>query len=1008
MGAVEFGASVVLGASLANNFGPVLGSAEKRIGALGKAVDKARLGKRLSGEILRLGASLEELRRRKQALGGTSEFLDRKIARVEKAMGAATRKARFHGLEIGNAAKAHREFGEAIDRSQAKLRKARRQEARRERQQYRRSLVADAMPTLGAAYGAARLFGKAMEVEERQVHLQTVINTDDGDTEAAAQRAREHAAEFARNSLATETEVLEIQYNLHSAGLGEAAATAGAEVAHKVAVATKGNSDQVAAVIGTTFNNLGDSIAGADPAEKIGRIGDVLTQVQQKYQINDFGQLGEGMAEAAAGATRAKLPFEQAAVAIGMMNNAGTTGSSAGTALNAVLRQLPDAAEKLGFSAVRGSDGSLDLAASLAELRERLPPEDEVDARARAIQNLFGDEGAKGLGPLLENLDQYREGIDAAGASEGTFESAYGEISETSSAKWQMAKQNIEQVGTALADALLPTVGFASDILRRAAGFVASLAQRFPWLAAAVGSVAIAFVGFVAGRLVFSYLRSLSKDVGEAIRAFRRFAKQLTLTNIKTKALAVGGALRRFGTSVMDTARTGRQALVRFGRQLTLTNLRMRALAVGGAVKKFGSALVGLASGGIKAAIAGLRALGAAIAANPIGLIITAVVLAAALIWKYWEPIKAFFARLFAPLVEFARPIFAWIGGKVSAVAGWILARLRPVGAFFRRLFAPLVEFARPIFAWISAKVSAVAGWILARLRPVAAFYGRVFGAVLEFLRPVFAWIGAKIAAIVGWARKALGVVGPAFAVLLGPIGLLIGAAVLLWKFWEPIKGFFAGLWNGIAAGASAAFGFLGRVWEGVKSAFSGLRSVVQGAVGAVFSWLENFSLADIGKNLLSTLGDGILAAKDAVVEKVGAVFGAVRNLLPFSDAREGPFARLTTSGAAILGTVGEGVRRAGPGPLRRPLQSALGAAVVGLGVPTAAPGVPGLHAGSPPAPPARSAPAQIVISPGALVVNFQGAPDDPARIVAEVERQLADLFRRAANEARLLETDDA
>ena len=394
----------------------------------------------------------------------------------------------------------------------------------------------------------------------------------------------------------------------------------------------------------------------------------------------------------------------------------------------------------------------------------------------------------------------------------------------------------------------------------------------------------------------------------------------------------------------------------------------MRALAIGGAVKKFGSALVGLASGGIKAAIAGLRALGTAIAANPIGLIVTAVVLAAALIWKYWTPIKAFFGRLFAPLVRFARPVLAWIGTKVIVAAALIYKYWAPIKTFFARLFAPLVEFARPVLAWI----------------------------------------GAKVAAVVGWVRKALAVVGPAFLLLLTPIGLLIGAAILLYRNWEPIKAFFAGLWSGIAAGASAAFGFLGRVWEGVESAFSGLRSIVQGAVGAVVSWLKDFSLADIGKNLLATLGDGILAAKDAVVEKVGAVFGAVRNLLPFSDAREGPFARLTTSGAAILGTVGEGVRRAGPGPLRRPLQSALGAAVVGLGVPTAAPGVPGLHAGSPPAPPARSAPAQIVISPGALVVNFQGAPDDPARIVAEVERQLADLFRRAANEARLLETDDA
>ena len=999
MASFEFGAKVVLGASLANDFGAIVGSAEKTIGAFGKAVERALPGRKVGGDAVRLGSALEGLRQRQQEAGGASVLLGGEIARTERAFAALARRVGAYGLEIGRAAEAQRRFSKDLVRGQAQSARPGRREARREGRPVRRGPITDAPPSPG--FGAGRFPGKAMEIEEKPTPLQTVSDSDDDDTVAAAPRARGQAA---------------------------------APIARRIAVAVRGDSDQVAAIIGAAFHDLRDSVAGADPAEKIGRIGEILTRVRQKIAIGDFGRLGEGLAEIAAAAIRARLPFEQAVVALGRMNDAGTAASRAGAALHRVPDLLPAAAAAPGLSADRSSGGSLGLAASPVASGVSRP--EGIGRRARPIGELFGDDGSRGSVSFLENLDAFRDAVEAAGG----FESAYASIPESASAPRQMAGQNLQGAGAAIADTLQPVVGWVSD------------------------------------------LRSLGADLKETFDALRQFRRQLTLTNLKAKALAVGGALRRFGTSVLDTARTARGGLARLGRQLTLTNLRMRALAVGGAVQKFGSALIGLASGGIKAVIGGLRALGAAIAANPIGLIVTAVVLAAALIWKYWEPIKAFFGRLFAPLVEFARPVFAWISAKVSAVAGWIYARLRPVAAFygrvfgaiveflrpvfawigakiaaivgwvrkalavvgpafavllgpiglligaaaliwkywepikafFARLFAPLVEFARPILAWIGGKVSAVAGWIFARLRPVGAFFGRVFGAVLEFLRPVFAWIGAKIAAVVGWVRKALGVVGPAFAVLLGPIGLLIGAAVLLWKFWEPIKGFFAGLWNGIAAGASAAFGFLGRIWEGVKGAFSGLRSVVQGAVGAVVSWLENFSLADIGKNLLATVGDGILAAKDAVVEKVGAVFGAVRNLLPFSDAREGPFARLTTSGAAILGTVGEGVRRAGPGPLRRPLQSALGAAVVGLGVPAAASGISALPAGAPPAPPAGAAPAkQIVVSPGAvspgaIVLHFHGPTDDPAWVAREVERQLADLFRRAANEARLLETDDA
>ena len=920
MATTEFAASVVVGATLARNFGQTLGTAQSRIRRLGDAAAKARIGKEISGDLSRLQGRLSELQREQLSAAGSSETLEREIRAVGAALRESKDRAKAHGLEIGDATREHRRFSDELDRTERKL----------ERSQERQSRLADlrstAAPVLGLAYAASRAVGSAMEVEEKQVYLRTVINTDDGDAEAAAERARKHAAEFARNSLASETEVLDIQYNLHSAGLSEAAATAGAEIAHKVAVATRGDSDQVAAVIGTTFNNLGEAIAGADPAEKIARIGDVLTQVQQKYQITDFGQLGEGMAEAAAGATSAKLPFEQAAVAIGMMNNAGTTGSSAGTALNAVLRQLPKAAEKLGASVVRTSDGSLDLAGSLAALRESLPPEDEVDARARAIQELFGDEGAKGLVPLLAGLDQYRDGLEAAGASAGTFETAYDEIADSAGGQWKMFVQNIQQVGTAFGSALLPVVGPVSAGLAAVAGWTGSLLESVPGLGAGIAGLVGGFAALVVVKRARAYLGTFGDEVRQA-----------------------------------------KAALVRMGRSLTLTNLKMKALAVGGAIKKAGSALVGLASGGLKAAAAGFRALTGAIAANPIGLVITGVVIAAALIWKYWKPIKAFLGRVFAPLVEFARPVFAWVSAKVAAFGGWLLGFWPPIKAFLGRVFTPLVEFAKPAFAWISAKVAAIGGWI----------------------------------------REKLGAVGPAVGLLLGPIGLVVGAAVLLYRNWEPVSAFFGRVWAILGDGARAAFAALGRGWMAVKDGFSGLRNAVSTAVGAVVSYLRNFSFAEIGKNLIATLGEGVIAAKDALVDKVGGVFGAVRDLLPFSDAREGPFAALTTSGAAILDTVGAGVRRAGPGPLRRPLRSALGAAVVGLALPAAAAHPDALlRRPSGRSPRTAAARPQVVVSPGAVVLHFHGPADDPRRIAAEVERQLAALLRSADAEARLLEAD--
>lgn len=74
---------------------------------------------------------------------------------------------------------------------------------------------------------------------------------------------------------------------------------------------------------------------------------------------------------------------------------------------------------------------------------------------------------------------------------------------------------------------------------------------------------------------------------------------------------------------------------------------------------------------------------------SPIGLIVAAFVAAGVLIWRYWEPLKAFFAGVFtgimerlAPLCEtFAQfsPIFDAISSAVSQVFNWFKSLLSPM-----------------------------------------------------------------------------------------------------------------------------------------------------------------------------------------------------------------------------------------------------------------------------------------------------------------------------------------
>ena len=148
----------------------------------------------------------------------------------------------------------------------------------------------------------------------------------------------------------------------------------------------------------------------------------------------------------------------------------------------------------------------------------------------------------------------------------------------------------------------------------------------------------------------------------------------------------------------------------------------------------------------------------------------------------------------------------------------------------------------------------------------------------LGIIAPVFTGLAAVLAAIGGTAAL------PFFAALAALAGVVYLA-------WEPISAVFVNLWNGIA--------------EGVTT--------VMDAVTGLVNFISNFSLAGSGAALIGTLVDGIKSAASGVYDAVAGALSKARDLLPFSDAKEGPFSRLTESGKAIVDTLADGINRAQP-----------------------------------------------------------------------------------------------
>ncbi|WP_078440650.1 hypothetical protein [Campylobacter pinnipediorum] len=115
---------------------------------------------------------------------------------------------------------------------------------------------------------------------------------------------------------------------------------------------------------------------------------------------------------------------------------------------------------------------------------------------------------------------------------------------------------------------------------------------------------------------------------------------------------------------------------------------KLYALSVGGAkgvIQNFGSALISLVATPFKMLLAGFSAIKTALIAlttTPIGLTITAIATAAFLVYKYWEPIKAFLGGIWDGLKEGLSPIIQTI-----SVA---FAPLKPIFSFISDFFSSL------------------------------------------------------------------------------------------------------------------------------------------------------------------------------------------------------------------------------------------------------------------------------------------------------------------------------
>ncbi len=177
------------------------------------------------------------------------------------------------------------------------------------------------------------------------------------------------------------------------------------------------------------------------------------------------------------------------------------------------------------------------------------------------------------------------------------------------------------------------------------------------------------------GETIAPELKGLIEGIGKLAVSVKNWVKEhpaLTAAIVKTAAglallLAVGGALMLTLASFL-----GPFAIVRYA----LTLLGIKSLGAGAALKGLGSAFLWVGRA--------LLWVGRALMMNPIGLAVMAIAGAVYLIYKYWDPIKAYFLGLW-------EEVKAGLSGGFAGITALIL-NFSPLGLFYR-VFAGVMNY---------------------------------------------------------------------------------------------------------------------------------------------------------------------------------------------------------------------------------------------------------------------------------------------------------------------------
>lgn len=471
--------------------------------------------------------------------------------------------------------------------------------------------------------------------------------------------------------------------------------------------------------LGDAINHLSDNTAS-----KAKDVINVLARVGGSAKV--FGLSAQQTSSLASAFLALGKPAEVSATSINALLLKLGTADKQGAKFQSALASIGLSATELKASIARDGEGAI------VSFLSKLNTLDNAD-KMGVLSDLFGAEYADDIALLSGGIDNYTKSIGLLSDKQkyaGSMQKEFETRSKTTANGLKLLGNTISVIAINFGNLLLPAINSVIAPITTFSGWIGDMVAKFPTLS---GWIAGITVGAIALSLSFS---ALAYAGGFVVGGYLKMANVFTLVGtklgfmtIKTNA-ATGAQKSHLVSSTLLTSK-----LKILGSMLSLTSIKMIAV-----------------TSVTKLLTAGQWLFNAALIANPIGAIVAGVVLGATLIYKYWQPLKAFFGGVFDGFISGLSPIFS------------ALKPLQPLLTSIGSFFGLIGDGISTCINWLSSLFTPVdmAKENLESFATTGQMVGNVIGTVLStLLSPIrlvaegIGWLGEKLGLLDGKSATA-------------------------------------------------------------------------------------------------------------------------------------------------------------------------------------------------------------------------------------------------------------